>query len=102
MGRALDLAAFLSERGRHAESDAIFRTAEENYACSPKVLYARAAAYVQNKRKLDPAEALLDKYVAMQITPEDPSRREAVALLKSARELRQKCPRAESETSRSR
>ena len=102
VGRALDLAAFLSGCGRYAESEAIFRTAEENHAHAPKVLYARAAAYVQSKRKLDEAEALLDGYLTSQTTPEDPSRREAAALLKSARELRQKCRRAENETSRSR
>ena len=81
VGRKLDLAAFLSSRGRYGESDALFRAAEDNDPRSPKVLYARAAAYIQSKRKLDQAEALLDRYLAMQITPEDPSRREAAALL---------------------
>ena len=91
VGRALDLAAFLSSRGRYGESDALFRAAEDNHPRSPKVLYARAAAYIQSKRKLDQAEALLDRYLTMQITPEDPSRREAAALLQSARQLRPKC-----------
>ncbi|HLK68417.1 MAG TPA: tetratricopeptide repeat protein [Bryobacteraceae bacterium] len=90
VGRALDLAAFLSSRGRYSESDALFRTAGEAYPRSPKVLYARAAAYIQSKRKLDEAEALLNRYLALQTTPEDPSRLEAAALLKSARELRAK------------
>jgi tetratricopeptide (TPR) repeat protein len=95
VGRALDLAAFLSSRGRYGESDALFRAAEENHPHSPKVLFARAAAYVKSKRKLDPAEALLDRYLELQTTPEDPSRREALALLKSARELRPKLRSAE-------
>ena len=95
VGRALDLAAFLSSRGRYGESDALFRTAGDNYPRSPKVLYARAAAYIQSKRKLDEAEALLDRYLALQTTPEDPSRPEAAALLKSVRELRPKCRPAE-------
>ena len=91
VGRALDLAAFLTSRGRYGESDALFRAAEEDHPRSPKVLYARAAAYVQNKRQLDQAEELLERYLELQITPEDPSRREATELLKSARELRSKC-----------
>ena len=94
-GRALDLAAFLSSRGRYSESDALFRTAEENHPRAPKVLYARAAAYVQSKRRLDEAEALLNRYLALQTTPEDPSRLETAALLKSVRELRPKCRPAE-------
>jgi len=91
VGRVLDLAAFLSSRGRYDESDALFRTAEDNHPRSPKVLYARAAAYIQSKRKPDKAEALLDRYLTVQITPEDPSHREAAALLQSARQLRPKC-----------
>jgi tetratricopeptide (TPR) repeat protein len=94
-GRALDLAAFLASRGRFAESEALFRTAEDNYPASPKVLYARAAAYIQSRRKLDEAQALLGRYLESQITPEDPSRREAAALLRSARELRPKSREAE-------
>jgi len=95
VGRALDLATFLSSRGRYSESDTLFRAAEDNYPRSPKVLYARAAAYIQSKRKLGQAEALLDRYLELQTTPEDPSRREAAALLKSARELRPKFRQAE-------
>ena len=95
LGRALDLATFLSSRGRYSESDTLFRAAEDNYPRSPKVLYARAAAYIQSKRKLGQAEALLDRYLELQTTPEDPSRREAAALLKSARELRPKFRQAE-------
>jgi tetratricopeptide (TPR) repeat protein len=95
VGRALDLAAFLSSRGRLAESDAIFQSAEVSHPNSPKVLYARAAAYIQSKRKLDEAQALLRKYVELQTTPDDPSRREAAALLKSAREARLKSREAD-------
>ena len=95
VGRALDLAAFLSARGRYIESDTLFRAAEENHPRAPKVLYARAAAYVQSKRRLDEAEALLNRYLALQTTPDDPSRLETAALLKSVRELRPKYRQAE-------
>lgn len=94
-GRTLDLAAFLSSSGRYGESDALFRAAEEKYPNSPKVLYARAAAYVQSKRKLDEAEALLVRYLELQTTPDDPPRREAATLLRSARELRPKSRHAD-------
>jgi len=90
VGRTLNLATFLSARGRYDESEALFRAAEERYPNSPRVLYAHAAAYIQSKRKLDEAEALLEKYVALPITSEDATRREASALLKSAQELRSK------------
>jgi len=95
VGRTLDLAAFLSSRGRYGESEALFRAAQENHPNSPKVLYARAAAYIQSKRKLDEAEALLDRYLDLQITPDDPSHREAAALLRSSRDLRPKSRQAE-------
>ena len=73
-GRALDLAAFLSARGRYEESDQIFRGAAEKYPNVPKVLYAQAAAYVQSKRNLDQVEILLKRYLELQITPDDPQR----------------------------
>jgi len=95
VGRALDLAGFLSSRGRYDEGEALFRAAGENHPKSAKVLYARAAAYIQTKRKLDQAEVLLDRYLELQTTPEDPSRRDASALLRAARELRLKARRTE-------
>jgi len=95
VGRALDLAAFLSSRGRVDESDAIFESAATSHPTSPKVLYARAAAYIQSRRKLDEAQALLRQYLELQITPDDPSRREAAALMRSAREVRSKSRDAE-------
>ena len=86
VGRALDLAAFLSSRGRHAESEAIFQQAETSYPGTPKILFARATAYVQGNCKLDRAQALLERYLQLQITPDDPPRREAIDLLKTARD----------------
>ncbi len=85
LGRTLDLAAFLSSRGRYGESDALFGVAEETHPNSPRVLYARAAAYVHSKRRLDEAQTLLEKYLALQTTPDDPTRQEAMALMRSAR-----------------
>ncbi len=95
VGRTLDLAAFLSSSGRYGESEALFRAAEEKHPNSAKVLYAHAAAYIRSKRELDQAEALLERYLELQTTPEDPPRQEAAALLKSARDLRSKCRQGE-------
>ena len=95
VGRMLDLAAFLSSRGRYGESEALFRAAGEQYPNAPKVLYARAAANIQSKRKLDEAETLLGKYLQSQITPDDPSRKEAGELIRSAQNLRAKSSQAE-------
>lgn len=95
VGRALDLATFLSSRGRFGEGEALFRAAEENHPHCAKVLYVRAAAYIQSKRKLDQAVVLLDRYLELQATPEDPSRRDAATLLRAARELQLKARQTE-------
>jgi len=95
VGRTLDLAAFLSSRGKYGESEALFRAVEEKHPNSPKVLFARAAAYIQSQRNLDEAEVLLRRYLELQTTPEDPPRREATALLKSAHDLRPKFRQAD-------
>jgi tetratricopeptide (TPR) repeat protein len=87
VGRALDLAGFLSSRGRHGESEALFQAADQRNPNSPKVLYTRASAYIQSRRKLDEAQAILQKYLELQTTPDDPTPREAAALLKQARSL---------------
>ncbi len=95
VGRTLDLAGFLASRGRYAESEALFHAADEKYPDSPKVMYARAAAYIQSKRNLEQAEALLERYLQTPITSEEPAHREAAALLKMARDVRQKNHAAE-------
>ena len=95
VGRTLDLAAFLSSRGRYRESEALFRSAAEQHPDAPKVLYARAASYVQSRRKLGEAETLLERYLQVQTTPDDPTRPEAAELMKSAQNLRSKYRQAE-------
>lgn len=84
VGRVLDFAAFLSSHGRYNESDEVFRFAEQIAPNSPKLLFARGAAYIQSKRNLDEAKRLLRRYLECQITPEDPPRSEVTTLLKAA------------------
>lgn len=85
VGRLTDLAKFLAKQGRIEESDAVFEKASKVAPDNPKVLYSRASTYVQEKRNLDVAQRLLEKYLqAPNLTPEDPSREAAQKLLKQA------------------
>lgn len=84
VGRLLDLARYLAKRGQVAQSDAAFDRAEQLAPGSPRVAFARAQVYVQQRRNLDKARALLNRYLQSQLTPDDPSRTQAEKLLKEA------------------
>jgi Flp pilus assembly protein TadD len=84
IGRIVDLAKFLANQGRFEESDAIFASAERINPNSPKLLFARAAAYIHSRRKLDTARELLKRYLAANLTPDDPPRAQAQKLLDEA------------------
>ncbi|MBI4908061.1 MAG: tetratricopeptide repeat protein [Acidobacteria bacterium] len=83
VGRVLDLAKLLYKQGRVKEGEAEFAKAEKMAPNSPKVLFAKAAAYIQAKRNLDQAKLLLKKYLQSPLTPDDPTREEAEKLLKT-------------------
>lgn len=84
VGRVLDLAKFLGNQGKQQESDALFAKAESMAPGAPKVWYARADSLIKQKRNLDEAKRLLQKYLNAPITPDDPSKNEAQRLLKQA------------------
>ena len=84
VGRVVDLAKFLSKRGRIEESEQTFRAAERIAPDSPRLLYQRAETYIQGGRNMDAARILLKRYLASTLSPDDPSRREAEKLLKQA------------------
>jgi tetratricopeptide (TPR) repeat protein len=84
LGRFLDLARFLARQGRFQESDQNIAKAEQLEPDSPKLLYAKADIYIQNKRNLNVARNLLKRYLSMQLSPDDPSREEAAKLLRQA------------------
>jgi Flp pilus assembly protein TadD len=84
IGRILDLATYLSKRGRVQESDQVFEQAVKLAPNSPRVLFARAETYVKQKRNLTEAKSLLQKYLKSELTPDDPPREQALELLKSA------------------
>jgi tetratricopeptide (TPR) repeat protein len=81
-GRVIDLAMYLSKRGRVEESEAAFTKASQLEPDNPYVLFKRAETYVRDGRNLNQARDLLHRYLAANLTPDNPSREEAQALLK--------------------
>jgi cytochrome c-type biogenesis protein CcmH/NrfG len=84
VGRVLDLARYLARHGRIEESEAAFDKAEQLEPNSPKVCFARAGVYVEQKRNLERAKVLLKKYLQSNLTPDDPPREKAEKLLREA------------------
>jgi len=84
VGRILDLAKYLAKRGRYQESEAAFDKAQQLEPNAPKILFARANVYIQEKRNLDQARGLLVKYLHSDLSPDDPPRQAAEKLLKQA------------------
>jgi tetratricopeptide (TPR) repeat protein len=83
-GRLIDLAKFLSDRGRVKESDEKFTEAARLAPDSPQLLFARAETYIQQRRNLNEARQLLERYLSSPLTPDDPPREDARALLAKA------------------
>jgi Flp pilus assembly protein TadD len=82
VGRILVLARYLSNHGRMKESDALFEQAARMAPNNPRVMFDRAATYINEKRDLDTARKLLEQYLKSPLTPEDPPKERAEALLK--------------------
>ncbi|MBV8846535.1 MAG: hypothetical protein JO307_27330 [Bryobacterales bacterium] len=81
IGRLLPLAVHLAKHGRTKESDALFAEAASLAPGNPHVVFDRAETYVETQRNLDDARRLLREYVTLPLTPEDPPRESAQALL---------------------
>jgi tetratricopeptide (TPR) repeat protein len=81
IGRLIDLAKFLADRGRVKESDEQFAAATRIAPDEPELLFARAETYIQQKRNLKDARLLLERYLASPLTPDDPPREDARTLL---------------------
>jgi predicted Zn-dependent protease len=82
IGPLLTLAKFLATDGRADESDAVFHQAEQLNPNAPSIWYARADVLIKQKRGLEEARALLEKYMRAPLTPDDPPKQEAARLLK--------------------
>jgi tetratricopeptide (TPR) repeat protein len=81
VGRVIDLAKFLAKHGNFEESEKTFQAAEKIDPGAPRLMFARAAAYIQAKRNIEIAKSLLQKYLTVRLTPDDPPREEARKLL---------------------
>jgi tetratricopeptide (TPR) repeat protein len=81
-GRFHELAKFLAKRGRTAESDAMFEQAARLSPNNPHQMFERASLYIKQRRNLAEARELLERYVRLPLTPNDPPRDRAEALLK--------------------
>ena len=82
IAQLIELAKFLSKQGRTRESDAVLQQAQQVAPDSPRVWFARADLYVKQKRNLDEAKSLLQKYLQAPVTVDDPPKEEARRLLK--------------------
>lgn len=82
VGRVLVLARYLANHDHVKESDALFEQAARMAPNSPRVMFDRAAAYIKENRDLDVAKKLLEQYLHAPLTPEDPPRGRAEAMLK--------------------
>jgi tetratricopeptide (TPR) repeat protein len=83
VGRMLDLARFLAKRNRLDDSERILQQAAHLAPNAPRVLFARAEIWIQSNRNVPQARAILQKYITLNnLTPDDPQRAEALALLK--------------------
>jgi Flp pilus assembly protein TadD len=83
-GRVLDLARYLARRGRIAESDAVFVRANQLAPNDPRVAFARAKTYIDQRRNLEQAQKLLHQYLDSRLTPDDPPKSVAEKLLRQA------------------
>jgi Flp pilus assembly protein TadD len=84
VGRVLDLARYLAKRGRVAESDTLFEQASRLSPNDPRVAFARAKIYVDQRRNLQQAQDLLHQYLESRLTPDDPPKSAAERLLRQA------------------
>jgi Flp pilus assembly protein TadD len=82
VGRILVLARYLASHDRVKESDALFEQAARMAPNSPRVMFDRATMYIKEKRDLDTARKLLERYVQSPLTPDDPPRERAEAMLR--------------------
>ena len=82
VGHLIALAKLLATEGRNRESDALFLQAQKVNPSAASVWFAHADILIKQKRNLDEAKALLEKYMQAPVTVDDPPKDEALRLLK--------------------
>ena len=80
-GRLADLARFLARRGRLAEAEELFAKAAKLEPRAPGWRFAQAQMYAEAKTKQAEARRLLEEFLKLPLTPDDPPREDAEALL---------------------
>lgn len=83
-GRFVELGKFLARRGRISEAWRTFEEAAKAEPANPQVAFAWAETRIETGREIEVARKTLQAYLAMPLTPDDPSREEARRLLKRA------------------
>jgi tetratricopeptide (TPR) repeat protein len=79
--RVMELARFFAKRGRIKESDELFDQALRIAPQDRRITFYLAETYIEGKRNLTDARALLETYLRSPLTPEDPPRQKAQELL---------------------
>jgi tetratricopeptide (TPR) repeat protein len=82
VGGLLELAKLLASEGRNHDSEAVLAEAQKIRPDAPEVWYARANLLIKQKRNLEEAKDLLQKYLRAPITVDDPPKGEATRLLR--------------------
>lgn len=81
IGKLIDLARFLAKQGRYQEADQSIERAEKVAPDAARLVFVRADIYIKANRNLDQAKSLLQRYMSLNLTPDDPPRAEAAKLL---------------------
>jgi len=85
--RVMELARFLAKRGRVKESDGLFDEAMRMAPQDHSILFYRAQTYIEGKRNLSDARAMLQMYLSAALSPNDPPRERAQELLSTANSI---------------
>jgi tetratricopeptide (TPR) repeat protein len=80
-GRLAGLARFVAQRGRVNEAEELFAKAAKLEPNAAGWRYAQAQMYAEAKTKTEEARRLIEQMLKLPLTPDDPSREEAQALL---------------------
>jgi tetratricopeptide (TPR) repeat protein len=82
IGHVIALAKFLANQGRIQESDALFLQAQTAHPDAATIWFARADLLIKQRRSLEEAKTLLQKYLHAPTTVDDPPKQAAAQLLK--------------------
>lgn len=82
VGHVVAFARFLAQQGRLKEADAILAQGDAVAPDNPRLLYGRASIDIETHRNLAEARRLLERYLASNLTPDDPPRAAAEKLLR--------------------